>query len=110
MKIAKNLVVIRAIAVRAAESWDYIPIQIRVTRYEDGLEVETLDTMIRPTKDVKGCPDLPVYLPPYVLEYAPTPHSVALQVEELSKGCEVDMDAVSTMFLKGCMKKKGVIS
>lgn len=85
----KRIAVISAVAVRDANSLDTIPIQIRVVRYENGIQDGILESMVNPISNVILTKETPGYLNPAALSYAPHPNAVATQVNEFVRGCEL---------------------
>ena len=76
--------------VRNTEDWAYIPIQIRVIKQKSNGKIEIYDSVIKPTKCVKGSPDIPRHLNDISLEYAPSLSTVIANIKHFVKGCKIE--------------------
>ena len=95
-----NIAIIRTIGIRSTDNWEYIPVQISVMKYEKEKQTEIFDSMINPMCDIENNFDIPKHLNKQVLQIAPTPYTVAQQIKEFVKDCEMDADEISATFLK----------
>ena len=87
----KDIIMIRAIAIRSLDDFSYIPVQILVTKQDRPI----FESIVKPTKNILGSPDLPEYMTEQLLDRAPSQFFVLNQLKEVIKGCIVDADQVS---------------
>ena len=93
-----NKAIIKLVVVQN-EKWEHIPVQVCVTRYEEGKPPQTFDSMIRPPEG-SHFKNLPRHLNMDILKNAPSVYTVAKLVEEMVQGCKIESDNAFKLLMK----------